>query len=173
MLLLNSQALPNLPDVVGPDEFLRAIRHALVCSLGREVEVTLRGAFNLCSTRVNAIELEDALRQLVLNARDLMPRGGPLEVRIERHFVAPEDRGATLAPGHYLVVGFVDSGLGLTPQTLMRVFDAGPLTREDRVALVVERLRRVRRFAAGAGGALRIESRLGYGARVEVILPAA
>jgi signal transduction histidine kinase len=172
MLLRSSQSLPNLPEVVDPGDFLRALRQALASALGQEVQVSLHGAYNLCSARVSPLELENALRQLALNARDLMPRGGPLEVHIRQHFVAIDVADTALPAGRYLAIGFSAAGLGMTPQMLTRVFDSSPAA-EETLSAVVKRLRSVRRFAVLAGGQLKVESRLGYGARVEVILPAA
>ena len=91
MRIPSSHSLPNLPDVVDPGDCLRALRHALTAALGTDVCVSLRGAFNLCSARVNAAALEDALRQLALNARELMPRGGPLEVQVRQIFVPVDE----------------------------------------------------------------------------------
>ena len=167
-----SHSLPNLPDVVDPCDCLRALRHALAATLGDDVCVSLRGAFNLCSARANAAALEEALRQLAMNARELMPRGGPLEVQVRQIFVPADDEKSPLLPGRYLTIGFSDAGLGMTQRTLTRVFDESPAA-DDRLAAVVRRLRSVRSFAALAGGRLEVESRLGYGARAEVFLPAA
>lgn len=172
MRIPSSHSLPNLPDVVDPGDCLRALRHALTAALGTDVCVSLRGAFNLCSARVNAAALEDALRQLALNARELMPRGGPLKVQVRQIFVPVDEADSSLQPGRYLAIGFSDAGLGMTQHTLMRVFDESPAA-DDRLAAIVRRLRSVRSFAALSGGRLDVESRLGYGARVEVFLPAA
>lgn len=172
MLPAYIRSLPNLPDVVDPADFLRVLRHVLTSTLGQSVQITLRGAHALCASRVDRSELQTALEQLIRNARDLMPNGGVLEVTIWQHFVSPEDPPSSLPAGRYLAIGFADAGLGMTPRMVRRVFEAAS-DGESTLPVVVTRLRLVRRFAADAGGQLQLQSRLGYGARVEVFLPAA
>ena len=115
---------------------------------------------------------------LVVNARDAMPGGGSVSVRVVGGVVgAGPDAGsahpAGLAPGHYATrVSVRDTGQGMPPDVLQRAgelfFTTKPRGRGTGLGLAG-----TRGFAERAGGALRIESQLGQGTAVTFWLPGA
>ncbi len=157
---------------VDPGALLRTMRQVIAETLGDGIQVSLRGAYHLCSILVSPFELERTLRELTSNARDLLPAGGLLDVTISQHVVPDDGRVNGLPDGRYLVIGFSDTTFGMSPQALRRVFDDCPGANEWR-ASIVERLCRIRRFAVLSGGDMMIESRIGVGAKTDLYLPAA
>jgi two-component system NtrC family sensor kinase len=110
-------------------------------------------------------ELELALINLVVNARHAMPEGGSLAVRAEN---LPH----TGQPGaERVVVSVTDSGTGIAPELLDKVFEPFFTTRERGVGSGLG-LSQVRGFCQQAGGDVSIDSRVGRGTSVRMVLPA-
>lgn len=118
--------------------------------------------------------LEAAVMNLVVNARDAMPGGGEVLVRVAPENVSsgPPRHPAGLAPGFHARVSVADSGAGMAPEVLAR---AGELffTTKPRGKGTGLGLAGARGFAERAGGALRIESAPGRGTTVTLWLPVA
>jgi CheY-like chemotaxis protein len=108
---------------------------------------------------------------LALNARDAMPRGGEIVLSAREHAVVDDHDEEGLAPGRYVVFSVQDTGHGMAPETLARAvepfFTTKELGRGSGLGLSM-----VYGFARQSGGALTIDSRLGYGTRVDLFLPA-
>src|SRR5690606_23701050 len=70
-------------------------------------------------------QLETALLNLVVNARDAMPNGGRLSIETASRRLGPEDAGAAseLEPGEYVVIAVSDNGTGMPPEVAARAFD--------------------------------------------------
>ena len=136
----------------------------LRCELARGLPAAVRG---------EAAELEAALINLVVNARDAMPRGGGAGVLVTaaaEGVVAGARHPAGLAAGRYARIAVVDSGGGMDAATLARATEAF-FTTKPRGEGTGLGLSTVRAFAEGAGGALRIESEPGRGTTVTLWLP--
>jgi nitrogen-specific signal transduction histidine kinase len=126
---------------------------------------------NAWSVEVDRPQLEAALLNLSANARDAMPQGGELRVsarNIPRGMPLP----AELPAGDYVGFCVEDSGVGMAAAVLARAteafFTTKPGDRGTGLGLAM-----VHAFAQHAGGALRIDSTVGYGTRVEILLPRA
>ncbi len=122
---------------------------------------------------VDVNQLESALLNLAINARDAMPDGG--EMTIGTRAVHLDDAGAAqrlgVAPGPYVMVSVSDSGVGMAPDLVDKVFDpfftTKPLGQGTGLGLSM-----VYGFARQSGGHVRIDSQPGAGTTVEVLLPA-
>jgi signal transduction histidine kinase/ActR/RegA family two-component response regulator len=122
---------------------------------------------------VDVNQLESALLNLAINARDAMPEGG--EMTIATGAVQLDEAAAAhklgVAPGAYVMVSVSDSGVGMAPDLVDKVFDpfftTKPLGQGTGLGLSM-----VYGFARQSGGHVRIESQPGAGTRVEVLLPA-
>jgi two-component system, cell cycle sensor histidine kinase and response regulator CckA len=117
-------------------------------------------------------DLEQILNELVLNARDAMPRGGTIRVRcgIEDAGEARTARGLGAPPAQWVFLDVEDSGVGMGPEVMTHVFDPFFTTKEIATGLG---LPTVRRLAEGWGGAIVLDSEVGRGTRFRVRLPEA
>ena len=119
----------------------------------------------------DANQLENALLNLAINARDAMPEGGALTVTTATREVVEADE-TQLKPGRYVTIEVRDTGVGMSPDILSRVFEpfytTKPLGQGTGLGLSM-----VYGFVRQSGGEVRIDSRPGEGASVKLHLPAA
>jgi signal transduction histidine kinase len=126
---------------------------------------------DLSPARVDANQLELAILNLTINARDAMPSGG--SVRIDLKNSRTGNRSPPeLLPGDYVVVSISDTGTGMDEETLARAFEPFFTTKELGIGSGLG-LPMVQGFAAQSGGAVQIRSKLGEGTTVELWLPQA
>jgi len=140
-------------------------------TLGPEIRLIITGASEVAPASVDANQLELAIRNLAINARDAMPTGGTLGIGLENRCA---DRGAPmqLPPGDCVVISIRDTGTGMDEMTLSRAFGPFFTTKEIGGGSGLG-LPMVQGFAAQSRGAVQIWSRLGEGTIVELWLPQA
>ena len=160
------------PEVVRVNDAVRDISGLLRRLLGQQVrlEVELEEPGRL--VRVDPTQLDQALLNLAVNARDAMPGGGRLTVRTG-HLTLPEPQshGAErVQPGRYVTIEVADTGCGIPPEVLPRIFDPYFTTKRDRGGSGLG-LASVRGAARQAAGFVSVESEPGRGARFRVHLP--
>ncbi|WP_338665554.1 ATP-binding protein [Pararoseomonas sp. SCSIO 73927] len=117
----------------------------------------------------DATQLEMAVLNLAINARDAMPEGGELVIATS---VAPVPADTLLRPGNYAVLSVTDTGEGMAPEVLARAFDPFFTTKGVGKGTGLG-LSQVYGIAHQAGGTVRIESRPGAGTTVRLFLPVA
>jgi len=150
-------------------DFSRFLQHAV----GEEVVL----AFDVPSVEAPVLidpgRLEQVLLNLSLNARDAMPQGGTLRISVRRRKTdaAAGDAHALAAHGD-VVVTVADEGTGMDDATLLRAGDPFFTTKPSAVGSGLG-LATCRALVSEAGGALQIDSRLGHGTTVTIVLPAA
>ncbi len=140
--------------------------------LGHDVQFRLKLDPAPCRARVDSSEFGQVIMNLVINARDAMPRGGELELGVTRHeFTAPvaalHDQ---VPPGSYCVLRLRDTGEGIAPEVLPKIFDPFFTTKGNRGTGLG--LSTVYTIVRHCGGAIRVESQPGHGSLFEIILPA-
>ncbi len=109
------------PRVVDLCAAVRGADRILASALGEDVELSIHTPDVECSARVDVAQIEQALLNLVINARDAMPEGGEVKVSVER--VPLSAPLAQLPPGDYVRLSVSDTGTGMTPEVLERVFE--------------------------------------------------
>jgi len=119
----------------------------------------------------DANQLESALLNLALNARDAMPSGGPLIIAAREEIVS-EISHARLAPGRYVCLSVEDSGEGMDAETLARATDPFFTTKGVGKGTGLG-LSMVQGLAEQSGGQLRLRSVKGEGTTAEIWLPTA
>ncbi|MGE9009819.1 ATP-binding protein [Leptospira interrogans] len=138
-------------------------------SLGPRVEVRLDIKDRLPPARIDPNQLELAILNLAINARDAMPDGGPIDIRLDEQKITGD---AVLTPGRYLRLSVVDTGTGMTSETLERAiepfFSSKPLGKGTGLGLSM-----VHGLAVQLGGALRLASAVGKGTTATLMLPVA
>jgi len=150
--------------VAGLDEFLRR-------SVGPTIEVETVEAGGLWTTLIDPNQLENALLNLCLNARDAMPDGGKITIETANKWLdATGARERDLEPGQYVSLCVTDTGTGMSPETIGRVFDpfftTKPLGEGTGLGLSM-----IYGFVRQSGGQVRIYSELGEGTTMCLYFP--
>jgi len=156
------------PEVIGLDRVLASMLALARQAVSETVELSLELGADLWSCRVDQAQLQSAILNLVINARDAMPKGG--RVVIAAHNVPIGSDVADLAPGEYVRLAVKDNGSGMTPEVLARVFEPFFTTKEPGKGSGLG-LSMVYGFAKQSGGTARIESVPGAGTTVQIYLP--
>jgi signal transduction histidine kinase len=157
------------PEVLDLRERTRDIVDLVTRSLREDIRIVFAIAHDLWPVKADPAELELALLNIGLNARDAMPSGGVL--RVEAHNVAfaeGEDRENGLV-GEYVALTLSDSGTGIDPETLVRVFEPFFTTKEVGKGTGLG-LSQVYGFAKQSGGTVSIRSDVGRGTEVTLYL---
>jgi signal transduction histidine kinase len=152
--------LPQLID--GMEELLRR-------TLGPGIQVVTSYRPDLPLVRIDPNQLELALLNLALNARDAMPRGGQLVIGGNCVTIGPQSP-RELSPGRYVCLTVSDTGAGMDEATLKRATEPFFTTKGAGKGTGLG-LSMVHGLAAQSGGVMRITSRLGEGTTVELWLP--
>jgi PAS domain S-box-containing protein len=138
-------------------------------SLGPRIVLRLDIPDNLPPARIDANQLELAILNLAVNARDAMPDGGSIDIRVAE---VRSSGDATLQPGNYLKVSVIDTGKGMTQEILKKAiepfFSSKPLGKGTGLGLSM-----VHGLAVQLGGALQLSSTVGKGTTATLILPVA
>ncbi|GAA3995872.1 response regulator [Sphingomonas humi] len=149
---------------------LEGMRDLVVSSIGSAVELRLSPGHGLPAAVADPNQLELALLNLCVNARDAMDGAGVLTVAAEHAVVGP-DRGK-LKPGAYIRISVIDTGEGMSPATLARAvepfFSTKGIGKGTGLGLSM-----VHGLAAQLGGAFDLSSVVGQGTRADLYLPVA
>ncbi len=148
-----------------------AVSDLLTHTLGGLVEIDWRTDGDAWPAFADQAQLELALVNLIINARDAMPAGGTVTVSIENRPASGEGPPELPAADHVLIV-VADRGTGIAPEDLERVMDPFFTTKEVGKGSGLG-LSMVYGFAQQSDGAFRIESEVGKGTRAELWLPRA
>jgi CheY-like chemotaxis protein len=140
-------------------------------SIGPAIELEVVGAAGLWPALIDAGQLENALLNLAINARDAMPNGGRLTIESANKWLdVRTGRERDLAPGQYLSVCVTDTGTGMTPDVVARAFDpfftTKPLGEGTGLGLSM-----IYGFARQSGGQVRVYSEVGAGTTMCIYLP--
>lgn len=150
--------------VMGMEELVRR-------TVGPEIAVEVVTAGGMWATLIDASQLENALLNLCINARDAMPGGGRLTIEtanrwLDEHAAAERD----LSPGQYVSLCVTDTGVGMTPEVIARAFDpfftTKPIGQGTGLGLSM-----VYGFVRQSGGQVRIYSEVGQGTTMCLYLP--
>ncbi len=141
-------------------------------SVGPDIALEIVGAAGLWTARIDPAQLENAILNLCINARDAMaPGGGRITIETANKWL--DDRAAAereLAPGQYLSICVSDTGSGMTPEVIAHAFDpfytTKPLGQGTGLGLSM-----VYGFARQSGGQVRIYTELGQGTTMCLYLP--
>jgi PAS domain S-box-containing protein len=140
-------------------------------TVGPTTDIEVVGAAGLWPAMIDATQLESAILNLCLNARDAMPEGGRITIETANKWL--DDRGGRmrdLPPGQYLSICVTDTGTGMAPETIERAFEpfftTKPIGQGTGLGLSM-----IYGFARQSNGQVRIYSELGEGTTVCVYLP--
>jgi PAS domain S-box-containing protein len=162
------------PRVTDINKLIAGMDGLLRRTLGEHVEIELVRGGGLWEALIDAPQLENAILNLCLNARDAMPAGGRLtietaNVRLDQSYAARND---DVTPGQYVMVAVSDTGAGMDPDTLQRAFEPFFTTKEVGKGSGLG-LSMVYGFTKQSNGHAKIYSEPGQGTAVKLYLPRA
>lgn len=154
------------PEILDVREALDDVRELLRTTAGGAVALTIEVEPDPLAIKVDAAEFEIALINLIANARDAMRGAGRIEIRAR---LEPADDSPAQAPR--VSVSICDSGEGMSAETLSRAFEPFFTTKPAGSGTGLG-LSQVAAFCEQAGGAVKVESEVGSGTTVSMLLPA-
>jgi PAS domain S-box-containing protein len=153
------------PQQIDITERIEAIREVLATGVGGAVNLSFDTDRATWPITVDAAELETALVNLVINARDAMPEGGTITIGA-RNLAIRGESGA----GDYVAISVTDTGTGIAPDLLEKIFEPFFTTKPIGKGTGLG-LSQVHGFAHQAGGTVKVASELGKGTTITVLLP--
>jgi two-component system NtrC family sensor kinase len=172
-LLAFSRQHPLEVKSVDVNRLVQNMSELLSRTIGETVAIETVLAGGLWSAAIDPNQLENAIVNLAVNARDAMADGGSLTIEtanchLDEHYV--EQAGAEIPPGQYVMVAVSDSGSGMTPEVQTRAFEPFFTTKPAGVGTGLG-LSQVYGFAKQSGGHIRIYSEVGQGTTVKLYFP--
>ena len=171
-LLAFSRRQPLDPRPVRANLLVGSMEDLLRRTLGERVELELVMSGGLWLTRCDPNQLESAILNLAINARDAMPSGGKLTIETcNAHLdAAYAAKQREVRPGQYVCIAVTDTGEGMTPDTVARAFEpfftTKPIGQGTGLGLSM-----IYGFARQSDGYAKIYSELGEGATIKLYLP--
>jgi signal transduction histidine kinase len=162
-LLAFARRQPLQPETIDINERITAMTDLLDRTLGERIEIRTELAADLCPVVADPAQLESAVINIAVNARDAMPDGGVLTIRTQ-HTNLPESNHQAVA------LSLTDTGTGIETEVLARVFEPFFTTKSVGRGTGLG-LSQVYGFAAQSGGDVRLMSEQGKGTTVAIILP--
>lgn len=162
-LLAFSRRTPLHPEVIDLRDRLRGMDALLERSLGESIEVAMHLPNDLWAIEVDASELEVAILNIALNARDAMPRGGAIVV--EAVNVAGDGDGPDRVH-----IAVTDTGTGIAPEAVVKIFEPFYTTKAVGQGTGLG-LSQVYGFVRASGGDVLVDSILGQGTAITLALP--
>jgi signal transduction histidine kinase/DNA-binding response OmpR family regulator len=171
-LLAFARRQPLAPQSTNVAHLVTDLADLLRNSLGERITMELKVADDSWNAKIDPGQLENAILNLAINARDAMPEGGTVSIEIsnatlDRRYAAlhPE-----VAPGPYVVVAVNDTGTGMPPEVAAQAFDPFFTTKRDGKGTGLG-LSMVYGFVRQSNGHIRIDSAIGQGTSVKLYLP--
>ena len=173
-LLAFGRRQPLSPKTVNLGRLVRGIDDMLRRSLGEGVEIETIIAGGLWNTFVDTVQVENALLNLAINARDAMQGQGKLTIEAGNAFLDDTyvARHGDVAAGQYVMVAVTDTGCGIPGELLERVFEPFYTTKPEGQGTGLG-LSMVYGFVKQSGGHIKIYSEVGHGTTVRIYLPRA
>jgi PAS domain S-box-containing protein len=167
-LLAFSRRQPLDPKTIDVGRLLAGMSDLLTRSISESIAIQIVTDPNLWPVEADPHQLENAILNLAVNARDAMPGGGSLTIgarNVEVGASVPEG----VQSGSYVAISVADSGIGMSPETVAKVFDPFFTTKEVGKGTGLG-LSMVYGFAKQSGGHIEIESTEGEGTTVRLLL---
>ena len=171
-LLVFSRRQPLAPEIVSPNKLVAGMSDLLRRTLGEPVAIEIVLAGGLWNTFIDTNQLENALINLAVNARDATPDGGKLTIEtancyLDEAYCALHDE---LRPGQYVGIFVTDTGSGMPAQIVERAFEPFFTTKGVGQGTGLG-LSQVYGFLKESGGHVKIYSEVGQGTSVKLYFP--
>jgi PAS domain S-box-containing protein len=171
-LLAFSRRQPLAPTVIDVNGLVVGMTEILHRSLGETIAVETALAGGLWRTQADPNQLENAILNLAINARDAMPSGGKLIIETANSHLDDSYVSANpgAMPGEYVQVAVTDTGEGMSPDVVSRAFEPFFTTKPAGVGTGLG-LSQVYGFLKQSGGHISISSEAGVGTTIKLFLP--
>ena len=171
-LLAFGRRQPLMPKVVNIGRLVRDMDELLRRSLGETIEVETIVSGGLWNTLVDPVNVENALLNLALNARDAMSGQGQLTIEVGNAFLDDTyaRAHAEVTAGQYVMLAVTDTGSGIPPEILSKVFEPFFTTKPEGKGTGLG-LSMVYGFVKQSGGHIKIYSESGHGTTIKLYLP--
>jgi PAS domain S-box-containing protein len=171
-LLAFARRQPLVPQPTNVARLVTDLADLLRNSLGERIAMQLRVTDDPWNARIDPGQLENAILNLAINARDAMPEGGTVTVEVanatlDRRYAALHP---DVTPGPYVMVAVDDTGTGMPPEVAAQAFDPFFTTKRDGKGTGLG-LSMVYGFVRQSNGHIRIDSAIGQGTSVKLYLP--
>ncbi len=171
-LLAFSRGQPLDPEPVNANALVASMTELFARTLGEKVSLKTAIVENLWTVEADPNHLEASLLNLVVNARDAMPKGGSLtietsNVKLDAAYAAKHE---AVTSGEYVAITVSDTGIGMEPETLARVFEPFFTTKPAGQGTGLG-LSQIYGFVKQSGGHIDIESIVGSGTKATMYLP--
>ena len=160
------------PTEVDVNLLVSSMNELLRRSLGEDIDVQIVLSGEPCCAIADPSQIEAAILNLAINARDAMPNGGKLVIETANTALGEDDveDSADVVPGRYVMIAVTDSGAGMPPHVQARAFEPFFTTKEVGKGTGLG-LSMVFGFARQSGGHAKIASEMGRGTTVKIYLP--
>jgi hypothetical protein len=170
-LLAFARRQPLVPKSVDANQLVVSLEDLLRRTIGETIDLAIVASDDLWNTLCDPNQLESALLNLAINARDAMPNGGRLVISTANvRFDDVSADAPALSPGEYVCIGVTDSGTGMTAEVAARAFDpfftTKPIGQGTGLGLSM-----IYGFARQSNGHATIDSKPGQGTSVRLYLP--
>ena len=171
-LLAFSRRQPLAPERIDPNRLVSGMSDLLNRTLGETIEVETIQSARIWPVEIDVNQMENALLNLAVNARDAMPDGGKLTIEvanthIDEDYAAQE---AEVSPGQYVLISVSDTGQGMDEDVLSHAIEPFFTTKEVGRGTGLG-LSMVYGFIKQSGGHIRVYSERGHGTTVKIYLP--
>jgi signal transduction histidine kinase len=173
-LLAFSRQAPHKPERIDPNKLLIGLSDFLARSLGERISLETVGAAGIWLCEVDRVELESALVNLAVNARDAMPDGGKLTIETSNAYLddAYCRQHEEVKPGQYVLISVTDMGTGMSREVSERAIEPFFTTKPTGQGTGLG-LSQVYGFVKQSGGHFKIYSEPGEGTTVKMYFPRA
>jgi PAS domain S-box-containing protein len=170
-LLAFARRQPLIPKTVDVNVLVVSLEDLLRRTIGERLDLQIVAASDLWCTLCDPNQLESALLNLAINARDAMPDAGRLTIATANARIDSINAAApALSPGDYICIAVSDTGTGMSPEVVARAFDpfftTKPIGQGTGLGLSM-----IYGFARQSNGYVSIDSKLGQGTTVKLYLP--
>jgi PAS domain S-box-containing protein len=171
-LLAFARRQPLQPEVFDVGARLRGLQQIIATTIGAAVTVEVEHTDAVHLVLADPSQFETAVLNMIINARDAMPRGGAIRISAGAADGVPAVRGHAPAAGDFVAIAIVDDGSGMDPDTLGRIFEPFFTTKDVDKGTGLG-LSQVYGFAKQSRGEIAVTSQLGAGTTFTLYLPRA
>jgi PAS domain S-box-containing protein len=160
------------PRAIHVGNFLRDVERMLLRLIGEDIVLQIKPQDDTQPAKADPSQLEQVLLNLVVNARDAMPRGGRLSIENEDAYLTEEDsaRAPDIQPGRYVCLTVSDTGTGMTREVQDRIFEPFFTTKQTGKGTGLG-LSTVFGIVKQSGGHIQVASEIGRGSTFRVYFP--
>jgi two-component system NtrC family sensor kinase len=171
-LLAFSRQQPLNPTAIDVNRLLNGVSDFLRRGIGEDVSIEIVGGAGMWPVEADGPELESAILNLTVNARDAMPNGGKMTIEASNSYLddAYCSQHAEVAPGQYVQIAVTDTGSGMSKEVVDQAFEPFFTTKAPGHGTGLG-LSQVYGFVKQSGGHVKIYSEIGEGTTIKMYLP--